>query len=130
MLHQNKEIFGPDADEYRPERWLESEGADPAKLSRMRQSMFQFGAGSRTCIGKNISLMETYKMIATFLRSFEVRIYLNSRLSKRGDEMTDAQIVQVELTEPEARMYLKNAFFVHRKNFNVHIKLRNKSGSN
>jgi cytochrome P450 len=77
VLHQNKEVFGPDADVYRPERWLESEGADPARLSRMRQSMFQFGAGSRTCIGRNISLMETYKMIPTFLRKFEVGIPVN-----------------------------------------------------
>ncbi|KAJ5667370.1 hypothetical protein N7507_003234 [Penicillium longicatenatum] len=72
VLHQNKEIFGPDANIYRPERWLESNGADPAQVSKMRQSMFQFGAGSRTCIGKNISLMETYKMIPTFLRKFDV----------------------------------------------------------
>jgi len=72
VLHQNKETFGQDADVYRPERWLESEGADSASLSKMRQSMFQFGAGSRTCIGKNISLMETYKMIPSFLRKFEV----------------------------------------------------------
>jgi cytochrome P450 len=74
VLHQNKEVFGPDADVYRPERWLESDGVDPVRLSRMRQSMFQFGAGSRTCIGKNISLMETYKVIPTFLRKFEVSI--------------------------------------------------------
>lgn len=74
VIHQNKEVFGPDADIYRPERWLESEGADPAKLARMRRSMFQFGAGSRTCIGKNISLLETYKMIPTFLRKFEVSV--------------------------------------------------------
>jgi cytochrome P450 len=73
VIHQSKEVFGADADVYRPERWLESEGADPARLSKMRQSMFQFGAGSRTCIGRNISLMETYKVIPTFLRKFEVR---------------------------------------------------------
>lgn len=73
VVHQSKEIFGQDADVYRPERWLESEGADPAKVSKMRQCMFQFGAGSRTCVGKNISLMETYKMVPSFLRKFEVR---------------------------------------------------------
>lgn len=75
VIHQDKEVFGEDADIYRPERWLESEGAEPDRLSRMKQSMFQFGAGSRTCIGKNISLMETYKFIPTFLRKFEVRPY-------------------------------------------------------
>ena len=75
VLHQNKEVFGHDAEIYRPERWLESEGADSARLSTMRQSMFQFGAGSRTCVGKNISLMETYKMVPSFLRKFEVSVH-------------------------------------------------------
>ncbi|KAH7066850.1 benzoate 4-monooxygenase cytochrome-like protein P450 [Paraphoma chrysanthemicola] len=101
VLHQNKEVFGEDADVYRPERWLESEGADPDRIAKMKSSMFHFGAGSRTCIGKNISLMETYKMIPSFLRKFELK-----------------------LVETEGPMYLKNAFFVHRKNFNVRIKLR------
>lgn len=72
VLHQNKEIFGQDADIFRPERWLETEGADAVRIAKMKSSMFQFGAGSRTCIGKNISLMETYKMVPSFLRKFEV----------------------------------------------------------
>ncbi|KAF1922262.1 putative cytochrome P450 [Didymella exigua CBS 183.55] len=101
VLHQNKEVFGEDADVFRPERWLEGEGVDPLKIGKMRSSMFQFGAGSRTCIGKNISLMETYKMVPSFLRKFEI-----------------------ELDESNGSSYLKNAFFVHRKNFNVRIKLR------
>lgn len=77
VLHQNKAVFGEDAAIYRPERWLESQGADPATLSRMRLSMFQFGAGSRTCVGKNISLLETYKIIPSFLRKFEVCFFLS-----------------------------------------------------
>ena len=39
----------------------------------MNTTMFQFGAGSRTCIGKNLSLMEIYKLVPSFLRRFEVR---------------------------------------------------------
>ncbi|KAI4732129.1 benzoate 4-monooxygenase cytochrome-like protein P450 [Aureobasidium sp. EXF-10728] len=101
VLHQNKQIFGEDADVFRPERWLESEGADPARLAKMKSSMFHFGAGARTCIGRNISLMETYKLVPSFLRKFEL-----------------------ENVESEGPMYLKNAFFVARKNFNVRIRRR------
>ncbi|KAL9056832.1 MAG: hypothetical protein Q9162_002703 [Coniocarpon cinnabarinum] len=72
VLHRRKEIFGSDVEEFRPERWLESEGADPAKVKDMKANMFHFGAGSRTCIGRNISLMELYKGIPSFLRRFEV----------------------------------------------------------
>ncbi|KAL9092982.1 MAG: hypothetical protein Q9165_004120 [Trypethelium subeluteriae] len=70
VLHRRPEIFGDHVDEYRPERWLE---ADPARLKEMRATMFQFGAGARTCIGKNISLLEIYKLVPSFLRHFKVR---------------------------------------------------------
>lgn len=69
VLHQRPEIFGADTDVFRPERWLE---ADEESLTRMNGTMFQFGAGPRTCIGKNISLMEIYKLVPSFLRRFEV----------------------------------------------------------
>ncbi|CAN9263183.1 unnamed protein product [Alternaria alternata] len=101
VLHQDKETFGEDADIFRPERWLKGDDVDPANIAKMKSSMFHFGAGSRTCIGRNISLLETYKIVPTFLRKFEI-----------------------ELDESQEPMYLKNAFFVHRKNFNVRIKLR------
>jgi hypothetical protein len=38
----------------------------------MKSSMFHFGAGARTCIGRNVSLMETYKLVPSFLTKFEV----------------------------------------------------------
>jgi cytochrome P450 len=38
----------------------------------MNGTMFQFGMGSRTCIGKNISLLEIYKLVPSMLRRFEV----------------------------------------------------------
>jgi len=52
VLHRRAEIFGEDVDTFRPERWLE---ASPSQLSQMKATMFQFGAGARTCIGKNVS---------------------------------------------------------------------------
>jgi cytochrome P450 len=70
VIHRREEIFGPDVDVYRPERWLE---AGEEQLKAMNGNMIQFGMGSRTCIGKNISLMEVYKLVPSFLRRFDVR---------------------------------------------------------
>jgi cytochrome P450 len=69
VVHRRKEVFGEDVDVFRPERWIE---ASPEQLKTMNAAMFQFGAGSRTCIGKNISLLEIYKLVPTFLRNFKV----------------------------------------------------------
>ena len=71
VIHQRPEIFGEDAEMFRPERWIE---ADKEKRKEMESTMFHFGMGARTCIGKNISLMEIYKLVPSFLRRFEVCI--------------------------------------------------------
>ncbi|RMZ80495.1 hypothetical protein DV736_g6662, partial [Chaetothyriales sp. CBS 134916] len=48
VVHFDRRIFGPDADEYRPSRWLE-----PSAAARMEKYMIHFGGGTRTCIGKS-----------------------------------------------------------------------------
>jgi len=45
----------------------------------MEQSFFAFGAGSRTCIGKNISLMEMTKIVPQLLREFEMTLAYRGR---------------------------------------------------
>lgn len=77
VYHRNKSIFGEDADIYRPERWLVDESLvdkekEEARIKEMTGTMLQFGMGSRTCIGKNISLLEIYKLVPSLLRAFDV----------------------------------------------------------
>lgn len=81
LIHMNKGIFGEDAELYRPERWLPDEeisktaagkDAEDRRIKEMNGTMFQFGMGSRTCIGKNISLLEIYKLVPSMLRRFDV----------------------------------------------------------
>ena len=71
VIHRRPEIFGDDVEAFRPERWLD---ASPDVRNKMDGSMLQFGMGARTCIGKNISLLEIYKLVPSFLRRFEVRL--------------------------------------------------------
>ncbi|KFY28483.1 hypothetical protein V491_00439 [Pseudogymnoascus sp. VKM F-3775] len=72
VLHQNPTIFGADSSQFRPERWLPSGAADSERIKEMNAALFHFGSGSRTCIGKNISLLEIYKVVPSLLRAFEV----------------------------------------------------------
>ena len=71
VIHRRGEIFGCDVEDFRPERWLET---SKEVRKEMEACMFHFGMGSRTCIGKNISLLEIYKLVPSFLRRFEVGI--------------------------------------------------------
>ncbi|RDL41768.1 uncharacterized protein BP5553_01747 [Venustampulla echinocandica] len=52
VIHRDPNIFGQDADVYRPSRWLEG------NATFMDRYMLQFGAGTRTCIGKNARLTQ------------------------------------------------------------------------
>lgn len=69
VLHRDEALFGPRAEEFRPDRWVD---ATPEQQARMKNALFSFGAGARTCIGKNVSLLEMYKLVPAVLRTFEV----------------------------------------------------------
>ncbi|KAF7187602.1 Pisatin demethylase [Pseudocercospora fuligena] len=63
----NAWVLHGDSDVFRPERWLE---ASKEELAAMSQNDFAFGAGNRTCLGKNVSLIEIGKLVPELLRRF------------------------------------------------------------
>lgn len=79
VVHRRPEVFGDDVETFRPERWIEG---DEKKIKEMGATLLHFGMGARTCIGKNISLLEIYKVIPTVLRRFEVCICFPLSLSR------------------------------------------------
>ncbi|EPS25476.1 hypothetical protein POX_c03861 [Penicillium oxalicum] len=110
LIHMDKETFGDDVESYRPERWLpdetrcQTESGQEAELRRIKEmngTMFQFGMGSRTCIGKNISLLEIYKLVPSMLRRFDI-----------------------QFQDPSQEWQLINAWFVKQQNFTTTFKLR------
>ncbi|OJJ06598.1 hypothetical protein ASPVEDRAFT_45955 [Aspergillus versicolor CBS 583.65] len=68
VIHFDKTIFGEDAETYNPDRWLREDAA------QMERHMFQFGGGTRTCLGKNISLCEIHKLVPELVRLYEIRL--------------------------------------------------------
>ncbi|GLD97369.1 hypothetical protein PINS_up006053 [Pythium insidiosum] len=64
-------VWGPDAAEYKPERWI-----DPTTGKIRQFSPFKFAAflaGPRTCLGMKFALMEMKVTLATLLSKFELR---------------------------------------------------------
>lgn len=50
-VQRDPKLFGEDSRVFRPERWLQSQATN----LEMEKGMITFGAGTRTCIGKNVS---------------------------------------------------------------------------
>ncbi|KAM0545029.1 hypothetical protein ACHAPJ_011539 [Fusarium lateritium] len=88
VLQHDPQVY-EDPEAFIPERWLT---ADADVLTEMENSLLSFGAGSRTCVGKNISLMEMHKVVPQLLRRYTI-----------------------ELTDPKAQWEISNRWFVQQR---------------
>jgi len=74
VLHRDLRIFGEDAESWNPSRWLESSGNSAEKIKNMDHSLLSFGAGKRSCLGKNIAMLELHKLVPAVLMRFKVEL--------------------------------------------------------
>jgi cytochrome P450 len=61
-----KSIFGPDADEFRPERW------ESGELSHIGWAYFPFNGGPRQCLGEDFAVLQTSYTVVRLLRNYAV----------------------------------------------------------
>lgn len=70
-MHRNKDFYGEDADEFRPERFLDDE-ADGADRLDQQLTYHPFGAGPRICIGMRFAMSEMKVTMAKLLANFRL----------------------------------------------------------
>jgi cytochrome P450 len=80
VVNRNEQVFF-DADSFIPERWINT---SPEKLKEMDHCILTFGAGPRTCVGKNVSFIEMHKIIPQLLRNFEIRLHRSEEWKTRN----------------------------------------------
>ncbi|GAX83027.1 hypothetical protein CEUSTIGMA_g10454.t1 [Chlamydomonas eustigma] len=79
----NKAVYGEDAEEFRPDRWLSVQACEPecghTKTSDMHnvkslKEPFAFSMGPRDCVGQSLARMEMQVFLATMLSHFQLHL--------------------------------------------------------
>lgn len=67
ILGCSKEVWGYDAEDWKPERWLEGE------KRRLDENFVVFGGGPRGCIGREIAMIVIERAVIELVRKWELR---------------------------------------------------------
>ncbi|KAL3091247.1 hypothetical protein niasHS_004398 [Heterodera schachtii] len=96
-FHRNKELWGEDADEFRPERWLDND-FPPASAH-----FYAFGGGPRICIGMRFALLEEKMALVRLLRRYSlVKTEQTEKLLKFNSQVVlNPGAVMVKLSQRE-----------------------------
>ncbi|KAK4458173.1 benzoate 4-monooxygenase [Cladorrhinum samala] len=76
-VHRSKEVWGPDADEFRPERWFNV-------TPRQKAAFIPFSHGPRACVGRNVAEMEMKLIVATWAKRYDVYLRQDRMDCKEG----------------------------------------------
>jgi cytochrome P450 len=97
VSQRNPEIYGADADSFRPERW-----EDPSLSERVGScGWMPFSVGKRNCIGKDFAINEISIIVAILIRNFCLVLPQDVKFPKRrvGITLTTREPFEVEITE-------------------------------
>ncbi|KAG7086399.1 hypothetical protein E1B28_002354 [Marasmius oreades] len=71
-LNRNKRLWGEDAAEFKPDRWLN--GSIDTSVPGVWGNMMTFLGGARSCIGYRFALVEIKALLFTLIRAFEFEL--------------------------------------------------------
>ena len=98
VFHRSPHVFGSDAESWNPSRWLTEKERD---TKSMDHCILAFGAGKRSCLGKNIALLELHKLVPALFLKFKI-----------------------ELAHPDKEWKVENAWALNQTGLNVSLSLR------
>lgn len=89
VIHRRKDIWGPDADEFKPERWAER---------KFGWEYLPFNGGPRLCLGQQFALTEAGYVVVRLMQKFD-------RIDKGGS--TDEELHQYSVTTAPKNVFVR-----------------------
>jgi len=80
--NRNKNIWGNDADVFRPERWLEEKERVSPGIGGYN-NLLTFSAGPRNCIGQRFAVLEVQTLLVELVLNFEFSMNEQSEKVRR-----------------------------------------------
>ncbi|KAF9521480.1 cytochrome P450 [Crepidotus variabilis] len=70
--NRNKELWGSDAEDFKPERWLDNlpESVTNSRIPGVYSNLMTFGGGGRSCIGFKFSQLEMKVILSLLICEF------------------------------------------------------------
>lgn len=74
VVQRDPRMYGPDPESFRPGRWMVPEGDEVGarRVAEMEAASFVFGVGPRVCLGKDVAVLEMWKLLPEVSFSFLV----------------------------------------------------------
>ncbi|ETS80355.1 hypothetical protein PFICI_07884 [Pestalotiopsis fici W106-1] len=65
-MNLSTEVWGPDARDFRPERWMVED------TSALDKNFLPFSGGIGVCVGQHLARIEIFKILATIIRDYDI----------------------------------------------------------
>jgi len=95
-MQANPAVWGADAAEFKPERWITPGGMPPpSELPHGWSNMVTFCDGPRNCIGYRLAVLEFKVILATLIRVLEFKettAHVNRKISSTLQPVTDGRV--------------------------------------
>jgi cytochrome P450 len=80
VLHADANVWGPDATEFNPRRFLNQDSLPRDVRKAQNQAFIPFGGGKHLCPGRHLAFTEIVAFVAMLLYGFEVEMSSGGRL--------------------------------------------------
>lgn len=100
-LHRNREIHGPDADDFKPGRWLNADTGPDTPRATDRCSL-NWGGGSRSCPGRPLAELVVFKVVTRLLHRYDVRVKMPPESAQRSYFLSVLTGIKARFLTPEA----------------------------
>ncbi|KAI0281778.1 cytochrome P450 [Russula aff. rugulosa BPL654] len=81
--HRNRDIWGEDADVWRPSRWLDGSVKSPGTTVGVWTNLMSFGAGHRSCLGWRFALTEIQAFVFELISKLKFEAVEKTSLIRR-----------------------------------------------